>query len=114
MWDKIILQAVLTVTGVVASSVATYYVASYKAKYEAEKRKQQERDEMLKKVTKALQMSMLRDLRNDAKDYLTNGSIAADEAMNFEEYYLCYEDLGENGRIDNLVQRVRSLPIHNK
>lgn len=110
MWEKIIVQLVLTVTG----SIATYFIASYKAKYEAEKRKQQERDEMLKKVTKALQMSMLRDLRNDAKDYIARKTIKSDEALNFEEYFLCYEDLGENGRIDNLVQRVRSLPIQDE
>ena len=111
MWDKVIVQILLTVASVVASSVATYFIAMYKAKYEAEKRKQEERDELSKNLTKAVQLIMRRDLRNDAKKYLTDNSLSAEEAMEFEEYYLCYERLGKNGRIDNLVQRVRSLPI---
>lgn len=110
MWDKIAVQVVLTVVG----SVASYLIASYKAKYEAERKKQLERDELTKTLSKAVQLIMRRDLRNDAKGYLTNNSLTAEEAMEFEEYYLCYERLGKNGRVDNLVQRVRSLPIHDK
>lgn len=114
MWDKVIVQIILATVGVVASSIATYFIALYKARYEAEKRKQEERDELSKNLSKAVQLIMRRDLRNDAKGYLANNSLTAEEAVEFEEYYLCYERLGKNGRIDNLVQRVRSLPIHDK
>lgn len=107
MWEKIGIQVILTIAG----SVASYLVASYKAKYEAEKRRQEERDELSKKLTKAVQLIMRRDLRNDAKVYLNDNSLTANEAMEFEEYYSCYESLGKNGRVDNLVQRVRSIPI---
>lgn len=111
MWDKVITQMVLTIASMVATGVASYFIAMYKAKYEEEKKRQEERDELSKKLTKAVQLIMRRDLRNDAKAYLSENSLTAEEIMEFEEYYDCYEKLGKNGRVDNLVQRVRSLPI---
>ena len=114
MWEQIGLQVVLTVASVVASSIATYFVAMYKAKYEAEKKKQAERDEKLDKAIKALQLIMYRYLKTDAKTYLNDNFLSAEEAVEFDEFLGCYEDLGKNGRIDNLAQRVRSLPIKDK
>lgn len=107
MWDEIIFKVAITV----ASSVASYLVASYKAKYEAALKKEQERDEIIRKLVEAMQLSMRRDLKEDGKRYLNNNSLTAEEALDYEEYYLCYERLGKNGRIDNIVKRVRSLPI---
>lgn len=114
MWDKVVLQIVLTITGVIASSVATYFIAIYKSKYEAEKKKQAERDERLDKAIQCLQLIMYRYLKTDAKTYLNDNFMSAEEAVEFDEFLTCYESLGKNGRIDNLAQRVHSLPIHDK
>ena len=114
MWEKIGIQVLLTVASVIASSIATYFVAMYKAKYEAEKKKQAERDERLDKAINALQLIMYRYLKTDAKKYLNDNFMTAEDAVEFDEFLVCYEGLGKNGRIDNLAQRVHSIPIHDK
>lgn len=93
------------------SSIATYLVALYKTRYEAAAKKEKERDEAIAKLTAATQLIMRRDLREDAKKYLADNKLTEDEYEGFEEYYKCYEDLGQNGKIDKVVKRVRELPI---
>lgn len=62
---------------------------------------------------KAMRLIMYRSIKQDARSCMERGYIRADELEDLVAYHGCYhDDLGGNGFLDNLMEKVKRLPIH--
>ena len=103
---KELLLAAITglLTGGGAVGLITYFVSrSDKKKEQASSEKQ------------ALRYIMLYIIQERAKELLTAGSVTIDELQSLRAWHDLYHDgLGGNGDADDLLERVKGLPIRMK
>lgn len=63
---------------------------------------------------KAMRLIMYRSIKQDAQAYIGRGYIRTDELEDLVAYHGCYhDDLGGNGFLNSLMEKVKRLPIHN-
>lgn len=56
-------------------------------------------------------MLLLKNLRDDARIYLKNDCISAEQLKSYMELYAIYKQLGGNGYADRIYKEVCDLPI---
>ena len=61
-------------------------------------------------MKKTMQKDVRRSLRQDGKMYIDRGYASQQEKTEFDELYWAYHNLGKNGVVDNLHERVMNLP----
>lgn len=61
-------------------------------------------------VKKGIQIILMRDLMQDYRKYIAEGSIDIMDKQIYEKMYLAYHNLGKNGVMDNMYQEVMNLP----
>lgn len=61
-------------------------------------------------MKKTMQKDVRRSLRQDGKMYIDRGYASQQEKTEFDELYWAYHNLGKNGVVDNLHDKVMNLP----
>ena len=61
-------------------------------------------------MKKTMQKDVRRSLRQDGKMYIDRGYASQKEKTEFDELYWAYHNLGRNGVVDSLHDRVMQLP----
>lgn len=61
-------------------------------------------------VKKGIQIILMRELMQDYRKYMADGSIDIMDKQIYEKMYLAYHNLGKNGVMDNMYQEVINLP----
>ena len=61
-------------------------------------------------MKKGMQKDLRRSLRQDGEKYLKRGWASHQEKTEFDELYWSYHNLGRNGVVDNLHERIMQLP----
>ena len=61
-------------------------------------------------MKRTMQKDVRRSLRQDGKMYCDRGYASQQEKTEFDELYWAYHNLGKNGVVDNLHDRVMNLP----
>lgn len=61
---------------------------------------------------KAMRLIMYRSIKQDAKTYIERGYVRPDELEDIVAYHNCYHgDLGGNGFLDSLMEKIKRLPV---
>lgn len=61
-------------------------------------------------MKRTMQKDVRRSLRQDGKMYCDRGYASQQEKTEFDELYWAYHNLGKNGVVDSLHDRVMNLP----
>lgn len=61
-------------------------------------------------VKKGIQIILMRELMQDYRKYMADGSIDIMDKQIYEKMYKAYHNLGKNGVMDNMYQEVMNLP----
>lgn len=70
--------------------------------------------EELRPVRKGLQSTLRHFLRQEGYRHLEKGNITPEELDDYSNIYHQYHNLGSNGVMDDLYEKIKNLPISNK
>lgn len=65
-------------------------------------------------LKRGVQAQLRHTLRRDGNKYIEQGHIEYDQLQDFENMYMAYHNLGQNGVMDVFHEQVHNLPIDKK